>query len=60
MIKEIGYQNISVNTDGGQVENPAWQDAFAEYMQYLLDNGISKEQVDVMAKETPAKLLGLK
>lgn len=59
VIKTVGYKNIIVNTDGGQVENPAWQDAFGEYMQYLLDNGISKEHVDVMAKETPAKLLGI-
>lgn len=59
VIKEIGYKNIIVNTDGGQVENPAWQDAFAEYMQYLLDNGVPEEQIDVMAKRTPAKLLGL-
>ena len=60
VIREVGYKNVIVNTDGGQVENPAWQDAFAEYMQYLLDNGISREQVDFMAKETPAKLLGIK
>lgn len=60
VINAVGYQNVIVNTDGGQVENPAWQDAFAEYMQYLLDNGITQEQVNIMAKEIPAKLLGLK
>lgn len=59
IIRKVGYKNVIVNTDGGQVENPAWQDAFSEYMQYLLDNGVPEEQVDFMAKVTPSKLLGI-
>ncbi|MEW9124980.1 MAG: DUF6282 family protein [Thermotaleaceae bacterium] len=59
IIKEVGYKNVIVNTDGGQVENPNWEVALEEYMQYLLDKGIPEEEIDFMAKTIPAKLLGL-
>ena len=35
LIKEVGYKNVMVDTDGGQTENPHWELALAEYMQYL-------------------------
>ncbi len=59
LIKEIGYEHILVSTDGGQVENPHWEIALAEYMEYLVDHGIPGEHVDYMTKVQPAKLLGL-
>ena len=43
LIKEVGYKNVMVDTDGGQTENPHWELALAEYMQYLVDHGISEE-----------------
>ena len=45
VIREVGYKNVMVDTDGGQTENPHWELALAEYMQYLLDHGIPEEQV---------------
>lgn len=59
IIHKIGYKNVMVDTDGGQIENPPWEDALKEYMQYLFDNGISQEQLDYMTKEIPSKLLGV-
>ena len=59
LIKKIGCENIIVNTDGGQVENPHWELAFAEYMQYLFDRGITKEELEVMTIKNPAKLLNI-
>jgi predicted metal-dependent phosphotriesterase family hydrolase len=59
IIKEVGYRNIMVDTDGGQIENPHWEIAFQEYIQYLYEHGISKEQLDVMTKKTPSKLLSI-
>jgi hypothetical protein len=59
IIKEVGYKNVMVNTDGGQVENPHWELALEEYMQYLADRGITEEQIDVMARKIPSMLLGL-
>jgi predicted metal-dependent phosphotriesterase family hydrolase len=59
LIKKIGCENIIVNTDGGQVENPNWELAFAEYMQYLFDRGITKEELEIMTIKNPAKLLNI-
>lgn len=59
VIREVGYEHILVSTDGGQVENPYWETALAEYMEYLVDHWIPAEQVDYMTKVQPAKLLGL-
>jgi hypothetical protein len=59
LIQEVGYEHVMVDTDGGQVENPHWELALAEYMQYLLDHGIPEEQVYHMTHTIPARLLGL-
>ena len=59
IIKEAGYKNVMVDTDGGQTENPHWEIEMAEYMQYLLDHGIPEEQVYHMTHTIPAGLLGI-
>ena len=59
IIKEVGYKNVMVDTDGGQTENPHWELAIEEYMQYLLDHGISEEQIYHMTHTIPAGLLGI-
>ena len=59
IIKEVGYQNVMVDTDGGQTENPHWELAMEEYMQYLVDHGISEEHVYHMTRTIPSRLLGL-
>lgn len=59
LIKAVGYEHVMVDTDGGQVENPHWELAMEEYMQYLADHGIPMEQIDYMTKVIPARLLGL-
>lgn len=58
-IQTIGYRNIMVDTDGGQTENPHWEIAMAQYMQYLADHGIPEEQIRYMTHTLPAKLLGI-
>ncbi|SHH09712.1 hypothetical protein SAMN02745245_00525 [Anaerosphaera aminiphila DSM 21120] len=57
IVNLVGYENVMVDTDGGQVENPPWEDALGEYMQYLLDNGISEEKIYHMTRTIPSKLL---
>lgn len=59
IIKKVGYKNVMVNTDGGQVENPNWELALEEYMQYLFDRGIKKEQLEEMTINIPSRLLDL-
>ncbi|MGF6907494.1 DUF6282 family protein [Fusobacterium sp. PH5-44] len=60
IINKVGYKNVMVDTDGGQIENPPWEIALGEYVQYLFDNGVTQEQLDYMTKEIPSKLLGIK
>lgn len=59
IIREVGYEHVMVDTDGGQVENPLWELALAEYMQYLTDHGVTSEQLTMMTRTIPARLLGL-
>lgn len=59
IIQTVGYEHVMVDTDGGQVENPHWELALQEYMQYLVDHGIPEEQVYHMTHTIPAGLLGL-
>lgn len=57
--RKIGYKNMIISTDGGQLANPHWEDALRTYMQYFADQGVPVEHINYMAKELPAKLLGL-
>lgn len=59
LIRTVGYQNVLVSTDGGQVENPRWEMAYQEYMQYLADHGIPEEHIYHMTRILPARLLGV-
>lgn len=59
VIKLVGYKNVMVDTDGGQVENPHWELALEEYMQYLADRGITEEELWYMTRTIPANLLGV-
>lgn len=59
IIKKVGCKNIIVDTDGGQVENPNWEIAFEEYINYLYNKGISEEELNIMTKVNASKLLGI-
>lgn len=59
LIKEVGYEHVMVDTDGGQVENPDWETEMYEYMHYLVEYGIPIEHVYHMTKAIPYRLLGI-
>ena len=59
IIREVGYRNVMVDTDGGQTENPHWEIAMEEYMQYLSDHGITDEELYYMTRTIPYRLLGI-
>ena len=59
IIKTVGYKNVMVDTDGGQTENPNWEIAMEQYMQYLADNGIPEDQLRYMTHDLPCRLLGI-
>lgn len=56
-IKELGYENTIIATDGGQTENPIWSDALSELINGLKENGFTQEQIDIMTKINPGKLI---
>lgn len=58
-IQACGYKNVMVCTDGGQVENPHWEIALEQYMQYLADHGIPEDQLKYMTHDIQAGLLGI-
>ena len=59
IIKTVGYKNVMCDTDGGQTENPNWEIAMEQYMQYLADNGVPEDQLRYMTHDLPCHLLGI-
>lgn len=58
IIKTCGYKNVMISTDGGQVENPHWELALGEYLDYLADHGIPEDQIYYMTHTIQERLLG--
>lgn len=58
-VQACGYRNVMVSTDGGQVENPNWEIALEQYMQYLSDRGVGEKELRYMTHDIQAGLLGL-
>lgn len=59
LIRAVGYEHVMVDTDGGQTENPRWELAMEEYIQYLAGSGIPEEHIRHMTRTVPARLLGI-
>lgn len=59
IIKKVGSKNIIVDTDGGQVENPNWEIAFGEYVNYLVDHGITEDEIYDMTVRNGSKMLNI-
>jgi len=58
-METLGFESTIVATDGGQVENPVWSEALAEYIGFLQQAGVPKAMIDRMTKVNPAKALGI-
>lgn len=58
-VQACGYKHIMVSTDGGQVENPNWEIALEQYMQYLADHGVTETELRYMTHDIQAGLLGI-
>jgi hypothetical protein len=58
-IKEVGAENCVIATDLGQYMNPIPADGMKEFILALMSKGIAQEQINLMAKKNPARLLGL-
>lgn len=58
-IKAVGAQHFIIGTDLGQTGNPSHPDGYQLFVQQLEKAGISKDDLTLMARGTPGKLLGI-
>ena len=58
-IRAIGPANSILSSDLGQAGNPLPPDGFGEFLVALRAKGFTEAEVATMAKENPARLLGL-
>jgi microsomal dipeptidase-like Zn-dependent dipeptidase len=58
-IRQLGVEYAVLSSDLGQRGNPLPADGFATYMEALRRKGFTDQELDRMAKQNPAKLLGL-
>jgi predicted metal-dependent phosphotriesterase family hydrolase len=58
-IKKIGPEYCILASDLGQQGNAFPTDGFAAFLAAMRARGLTEQQVDRMAKQNPAQLLGL-
>jgi hypothetical protein len=58
-IKEVGPEQYILASDLGQVHNPPPPEGLRIYVTMLLERGIEPDDIRVMVKENPERLLGL-
>jgi hypothetical protein len=58
-IRALGASTSIMATDLGQPGNCGWSDGFAEYIHYMLDHGVSQDEIRQMTRDNPRKLLGV-
>jgi hypothetical protein len=58
-IRAIGVESCILSTDLGQAGNPLPADGFGALLMALRRLGLSTQELDRMAKQNPASLLGL-
>lgn len=58
-IRAIGAKHIIMSTDSGQWLNPIPAQSMGIYIKDMLDLGISEDDIHLMVKVNPAKMLGL-
>ena len=58
-IRKVGIEHAILSSDLGQAGNPLPADGFATFMEALRRKGFTDQELDQMAKQNPARLLGL-
>ncbi len=56
-IKAVGAEHFLLATDLGQTGNPSQPDGYKLFVDALMAEGITKEQITLMGRETPGRLL---
>jgi predicted TIM-barrel fold metal-dependent hydrolase len=58
-IKTIGAHRCILSTDLGQIDNPAPVEGMRLMIAAMLENGLTEQEIEMMIKTNPARLLGL-
>ncbi len=58
-IQKVGANRCIMSSDFGQMHNPLPIEGMRMFVQHMLKCGISQEQIDIMTKYNPTKLLNL-
>ena len=58
-IKTLGPEHCVLSTDFGQAHNPPPTEGFRMMLANMLKFGLSEDELGIMVKVNPAKLLGL-
>ncbi len=58
-IRAVGSKHCILSTDFGQGVHPLPSEGFRMMVSYMLHYGLSAEEIEVMIKENPSRLLGL-
>jgi predicted metal-dependent phosphotriesterase family hydrolase len=58
-IRSVGTERCILSSDLGQVGNPLHPDGLEAFFEGLQKHGFRTEQIERMAKQNPARLLGL-
>ncbi len=56
-IKAVGAEHFVLATDLGQAGNPSQPDGYKMFVAALMAEGITKDQITLMGRETPGRLL---
>jgi len=59
VIKTVGAEKCIMSTDLGQIWNPLPVEGMRMFIVTLIKYGISEEEIILMARKNPAKLIGL-
>lgn len=59
MIRKVGAERTVLGSDLGQMGNPSPIEGIRKCIEILLEMGISDEEIDLMIRQNPAKLLNL-
>ena len=58
-IRDLGAEAFFLSSDLGQEGNPLHADGLRAYVRALREAGVSEQEIDVMARRNPARLIGL-
>jgi hypothetical protein len=58
-MKAIGIQSITLASDYGQVTNPRPVEGLRHFGNLLLEKGFTRDELEIMMKHNPSKLLGI-